>query len=194
MITRHPAAAAILKRHVPVGVLRFLKISGIRVRVLRARERYADASAALRYLENHGPDWWVVAPSGIFVCDERTLYVRNVTVHTTTHECMHALDLGLGGDQYLSSVDPTFRRIFKKARGFINAYAMSSPDEAFAESARALCHDANDADSFWPAATPERLQAADPDMYAYMREIFDRLEREYGKGSRRTTRPQQATP
>ena len=116
-------------------------------------------------------DAWPAPPAGLFVVEERSVYLRSRSVMTVAHEFGHALDCALGNGVYRSSVDPVLRRLFSSASGFVTPYAATGTDEYFAESMRAYV-DANDRASFWPRATPSRLRALDPRMYDYLDAIF----------------------
>ena len=152
------------------GALRLAAHSNVRVVHLRAREAYRDRSRALRRLAS-GVDDWPVPPAGLFVVEERTVYLRSTSPMTVAHEFAHALDCALGGGVYLSGVDPRVRRAFREARAFITPYAASGLDEYFAESLRAWV-EANDPRSPWPRATRARLRSLDPAMAAILESIF----------------------
>jgi hypothetical protein len=152
------------------GALRLAANARVRLVHLRAREAYRDRSRALRRLAS-GVDDWPVPPAGLFVVEERTVYLRSTSPMTVAHEFAHALDCALGGGAYLSGVDPRVRRAFREARAFITPYAASGLDEYFAESLRAWV-EANDPRSPWPRATRARLRALDPAMAAILESIF----------------------
>jgi hypothetical protein len=118
-----------------------------------------------------GVDSWPVPPAGLFVVEERTVYLRSSSPMTVAHEFAHALDCALGGGVYLSGVDPRIRRAFRQARAFVTPYAASGLDEYFAESVRAWV-EANDPRSPWPRATRARLRALDPPMAAILESLF----------------------
>ena len=90
---------------------------------------------------------------------------------TVAHEFGHALDCALGGGVYRSGIDPQIRRLFIDARRFVTPYAATGIDEYFAEALRAFV-EANDPASHWPRATKMRLQAIDPQMFVYVRQLF----------------------
>ncbi len=163
------AIDAVLDRFGP-GALRVAASAGVRVVHLRGNEAYRDRSRALRRLAT-GVDDWPVPPAGLFVVEERTVYLRSTSPMTVAHEFAHALDCALGGGVYLSGVDPRVRRAFREARAFITPYAASALDEYFAESLRAWV-EANDARSPWPRATRSRLRAIDPTMAAILESLF----------------------
>ncbi|HTW85489.1 MAG TPA: hypothetical protein VMD91_15575 [Candidatus Sulfotelmatobacter sp.] len=163
------AIDAILDRF-GTGALRLAVRAGARLVHLRAGEAYRDRSRALRRL-SAGVDDWPVPPAGLFVVEERTVYLRSTSPMTVAHEFAHAIDCALGGGVYLSSVDPRVRRAFHAARAFVTPYAASGLDEYFAEAMRAWV-EANDARSPWPRATRARLRALDPAMAAILEGLF----------------------
>ena len=69
---------------------------GIRIVPLTAAQRYRDASVSLRRL-GVDVDAWPVPPAGLFVVEERTVYLRSATPMTIAHEFAHGLDWALGG-------------------------------------------------------------------------------------------------
>src|SRR5579883_1717273 len=71
--------------------LRFAQRAGIRGVPLNAGERYTETSSALRRLGIEIDDW-PVPPAGLFVVEERTIYLRSYTRMTIAHEFGHALD------------------------------------------------------------------------------------------------------
>jgi hypothetical protein len=152
------------------GALQLAAGAGVRLIHLRAAEAYRDRSQALRRLAS-GVDDWPVPPAGLFVVEERAVYLRSTSPMTVAHEFAHALDCALGGGVYLSGVDPRVRRAFRNARAFITPYAASGLDEYFAESLRAWV-EANDPRSPWPRATRARLRALDPPMAKILESIF----------------------
>jgi hypothetical protein len=163
------AIEAVLDRF-GAGALRVATNAGVRVVHLRGSEAYRDRSRALRRLAS-GVDDWPVPPAGLFVVEERTVYLRSTSPMTVAHEFAHALDCALGGGVYLSGVDPRIRRAFRETRAFITPYAASALDEYFAESLRAWV-EANDSRSPWPRATRARLRAIDPAMAAILESLF----------------------
>lgn len=150
--------------------LRFAAERGTKVRLLDQGERYADASPALVRLRID-VDAWPAPPAGLFVVEERTMYVRSRSVMTICHEFGHALDCALGGGVYRSGVDPDIRAAFGTARQFVTPYAATGLDEYFAECTRAWVG-ANDPASVWPVASRERLQQRDPAMHDILASIF----------------------
>jgi len=145
--------------------------AGCRIRVLASGERYCDASAALRRL-GANVDGWPVAPAGLFVVNERTVYLRSLGPMTIGHEVGHAIDCALGDGVYRSGVDPAIRAAYTGARAFVTPYAASGLDEYMAEALRAYADGLNDVASLWPRATRERLLACDPTMHAIVAELF----------------------
>lgn len=162
--------AATLTKYVPTRVIRFLSQNGARVRALKRGERYAEVSPALARM-GFDVDGWPAPPAGLFVVDERTVYVRSRSAMTLVHECGHAADCCLGGGVYPSGTDATLRRLFTNAKQFVTRYAATSIDEYFAEAFRAMM-EANDPASHWPRVSKARLKRADPDMYKYMSDVL----------------------
>lgn len=143
---------------------------GTRVVPLDPRQRYDDASPALKRL-GVDVDAWPAPPAGLFVVEERTVYLRSRSTMTVAHEFGHALDCALGGGVYRSSIDPHLRRLFTEATAYVTPYAATGTDEYFAESVRAYV-EVNDPASFWPRATRARLRRIDPEMYDYVADLF----------------------
>ena len=152
------------------AALRYALARGTRVVPLARGERYQQRSKALRRL-GVDVDAWPAPPAGLFVVEERTMYLRSRSAMTVAHEFGHALDCALGGGVYRSSVDPVLRTLFSKASAFVTPYAATGADEYFAESLRAYV-EANDSASFWPRATKERLRRIDGGMYEYVERLF----------------------
>ena len=171
-VSTAPARRAIARTLQRFGAraLAFAVHGGVRVIALHPDQGYADASRAIRQLRIC-VDAWPAPPAGLFVVEERTVYLRSLSAMTVAHEFGHALDCVLGGGTYRSSLDPRVRRAFESAHTYVTPYAATGLDEYFAESLRAFV-DANDRDSSWPRATPARLAALDPAMYAYVSELF----------------------
>ena len=155
----------------PTALLEKLVVHGCSVRPLRAGEKYRDASKALQRLRVD-VDAWPVPPAGLFVVEERTVYLRSLSAMTVGHEVAHAIDCALGGGVYRSGFDPKIRSAFAGARAFVTPYAACGLDEYFAESVRAYASVFNDAVSPWPAATRNRLRVCDPAMHEIVAEIF----------------------
>ncbi|MBV8371931.1 MAG: hypothetical protein JOY69_01605 [Candidatus Eremiobacteraeota bacterium] len=162
------------------GALAYAHAARVRVLLLRAGERYRDASSTLARL-GIDVDAWPAPPAGLFVVEERALYLRSRSPMTVAHEFGHALDCALGGGVYRSGIDPRIRVHFAKARAFITPYAATGIDEYFAESLRAYVG-VNDPASAWPQATRERLRRIDSRMFEYVQSLFAR---EFRIGERR---------
>jgi hypothetical protein len=152
------------------GALSYALRSRIRVVSLRTGELYKEASAALTRL-GIDVDAWPSPPAGLFVVEERALYLRSRSPMTVAHEFGHALDCALGGGVYRSGIDPQVRSLFAGARRFVTPYAATGVDEYFAESLRAYV-EANDPASPWPRATRARLRRGDPGMYEFVERLF----------------------
>jgi len=153
-----------------MGPLAYALDAGIRVILLATGEAYAHASPALMRL-GIDVDGWPSPPAGLFVVEERTVYLRSRSPMTVAHEFAHALDCALGSGVYRSGVDPRVRALFGSAPAFVTPYAATGVDEYFAESVRAYV-EINDPASSWPRATRRRLLRADPEMYDYVDTIF----------------------
>jgi hypothetical protein len=169
------AHAALMQTLATFGgaALAFAAQANTHIVTLRAGERYTARSHALRRL-GIDVDAWPAPPAGLFVVEERTVYLRSKSAMTVAHEFGHALDCALGAGVYRSSVDPALRDLFAAAKAFVTPYAATAPDEYFAESVRAYV-EANDPASFWPRATRERLQRIDPHMYRYVERLFEQM-------------------
>jgi hypothetical protein len=145
--------------------------AGCRIRPLVGEERYCDASAALRRL-GVDVDGWPVPPAGLFVVEERTVYLRSRSRMTIGHEVGHAIDCALGDGVYRSGFDAQIRAAFAAARSFVTPYAATGLDEYMAEALRAYADGLNDEQSPWPAATRERLRSCDPAMHTLVADLF----------------------
>lgn len=165
----HPEIALTLRRF-GAPALRYALRAGISIVPLAHGQRYDAASPALKRL-GVDVDAWPAPPAGLFVVEERMVYLRSRSTMTVAHEFAHALDCALGGGVYRSSIDPQLRRLFAAAAAFVTPYAATGTDEYFAESVRAYV-EANDPASFWPRATRARLRRVDPQMYEYVCELF----------------------
>lgn len=152
------------------GALQFALDAGTRIAPLHRGETYAQASAALRRLAID-VDGWPAPPAGLFVVEERTVYLRSRSAMTIAHEFGHALDCALGGGIYRSSIDPELRRLYIEARAFVTPYAATGIDEYFAEALRAYV-EVNDPASHWPRATKTRLRRIDPEVFEYVERLF----------------------
>ena len=109
--------AACSKRSSALGAMRsaFALGARIRVRLLRGTQKYRDASPALARL-GIDVDAWPAPPAGLFVVEERGLYLRSRSPMTVAHEFGHALDCALGGGVYRSGIDPRVRAQFSRTR------------------------------------------------------------------------------
>ncbi|HEY9084533.1 MAG TPA: hypothetical protein VIN40_01125 [Candidatus Tyrphobacter sp.] len=143
---------------------------GVRVVPLPRGALYRELSRALARL-GIDVDAWPAPPAGLFVVEERTVYLRSRSPMTIAHEFGHALDCVLGGGVYRSGIDPVVRGAFAAARSFVTPYAATGLDEYFAEALRAYV-EVNDAASAWPPATRARLQRIDPPLHAYVDDLF----------------------
>jgi hypothetical protein len=152
------------------GALAYALRNEIRVTLLRSRELYREASPALARL-GIDVDAWPAPPAGLFVVEERALYLRSRSPMTVAHEFGHALDCALGGGVYRSGIDPQIRALFAGATSFVTPYAATGVDEYFAESLRAYV-EANDPASPWPRATRARLRHSDPAMLEFVQNLF----------------------
>jgi hypothetical protein len=152
------------------AALRYALERSIRIVPLVRGERYQERSEALRRL-GVDVDAWPAPPAGLFVVEERTMYLRSRSAMTVAHEFGHALDCALGEGVYRSSTDPVLRRLFCEAQTFVTPYAATGADEYFAESLRAYV-EINDPASFWPRATRARLRRLDRAMHDYIEHLF----------------------
>lgn len=174
IILAEPAAGAVIEsilHQLGEDVCDVLADFGGRIVVLKEGQRFSEVSPVLRRIVA-GVDAWPIPPAGLFVVEERTVYLRSLSPMAIAHELMHMVDAALGGGVYLSGVDPRIRRAFTSATAFCTPYAASACDEYWAESARAWVS-INDAHSLWPRATRERLQSVDERMYAIVKQIFE---------------------
>src|SRR5215469_7887578 len=158
------------------NALAFALRSGIHITPLLRGELYRSASSALSRM-GLDVDGWPAPPAGLFVVEERTVYLRSRSTMTVAHEFGHALDCALGGGVYRSGIDPQVRALFANATSFVTPYAATGVDEYFAESLRAYV-EANDPTSPWPRATRARLRHGDPGMHEFIELLF---EREFGE-------------
>jgi hypothetical protein len=152
------------------GALAFAFRNRVRFVPLATGQRYREASASLRRL-GIDVDSWPVPPAGLFVVEERTVYLRSASPMTIAHEFAHGLDCALGGGVYRSGYDPEIRSAFERARAFVTPYAATGLDEYFAESVRAYV-EINDRRSPWPRATRARLREIDRPITCVIERIF----------------------
>lgn len=169
---QQPLEGGVLETLVRFGsdALAFALGARIRVRLLRGTQKYRDASPALARL-GIDVNAWPAPPAGLFVVEERGLYLRSRSPMTVAHEFGHALDCALGGGVYRSGIDPRVRANFTNARAFVTPYAATGIDEYFAESLRAFVG-VNDPVSPWPKATRCRLSRIDRPMHDYVGNLF----------------------
>lgn len=152
------------------GALRYAARCNIRIVPLHATQRYSDASGALRRL-GIDVDAWPVPPAGLFVVEEKTVFLRSASPMTVAHEFGHAIDCALGGGVYRSGYDTEVRAAFAAAREYVTPYAATGLDEYFAESLRAYVG-VNDPHSPWPRATRARLRKLDRAMHDFVERLF----------------------
>jgi hypothetical protein len=152
------------------GALSFAVSRQSRVAPLHGGETYREASPALARL-GIDVDNWPAPPAGLFVVEERTVYLRSRSAMTVAHEFGHALDCALGDGVYRSGIDPNLRRLFVSAQHFVTPYAATGIDEYFAEALRAYV-EVNDVTSHWPRATKARLRKIDPALHDYVMRLF----------------------
>jgi hypothetical protein len=152
----------------PQRALEIVAAEQIRICVLGTYERYRDASSVLRRLGVE-VDAWPIPPAGLFVMEERSIYLRSSGPMAIAHEFGHALDCALGGGLYLSGYDSEIRQAFLATKHFVTPYAASGLDEYFAECYRAYI-EINEPSSPWPQVTREGLALHAPQMSA----LFDR--------------------
>lgn len=160
---------AVLSRF-PEHILSLMLEHGIKIVPLLEAEQYLHASAALQK-RGINVDAWPIAPAGLFVCEERTLYLRNMEEITIGHEIGHAVDLCLGNGVYRSSYDVRIRRAFADTREFVNPYSATGLDEFMAEGIRHY-YEFNSSTSPWPKATRQRLQERTPELFTIIEEFF----------------------
>ncbi len=98
------------------------------VRPLKKGERYREVSPALRRL-GLDVDAWPAPPAGLFVVEERTVYLRSRSPMTVAHEFGHAIDCALGGGIYLPGIESKIRQAFLAARSVVTPYAATGIDE-----------------------------------------------------------------
>jgi hypothetical protein len=169
---------AIVEQYYPASAIRCTDSNGTKFIALKPGQKFSEVSSVLRRLAVN-VDGWPIPPAGLFVVEERTVYLRSTSPMTVCHEAAHALDCALGTGVYLSGIEPRIRRAFAAATAFITPYASSGCDEYFAECIRAWVQ-ANDQHSLWPRATRERLAAVDPRMSASVGGLFEDLDVRYG--------------
>jgi hypothetical protein len=185
MMTQDVDVKIILEQYYPAAALRCMEANGTTIVVLQPSQTFSEVSPALRRLAP-GIDRWPIPPAGLFVTEERTIYLRSKSPMTVCHEAGHALDSALGGGVYLSGIDPKIRRAFAAASAFVTPYAASACDEYFAESVRAWIG-ANDPHSLWPRVTRERLATVDPRMFGIVSQLFNQVESRFSGSAMATS-------
>ena len=185
MMTQDVDVKIILEQYYPAAALRCMEANGTTIVVLQPSQTFSEVSPALRRLAP-GIDRWPIPPAGLFVTEERTIYLRSKSPMTVCHEAGHALDSALGGGVYLSGIDPKIRRAFAAASAFVTPYAASACDEYFAESVRAWIG-ANDPHSLWPRVTKERLATVDPRMFGIVSQLFNQVESRFSGSAMATS-------
>ena len=185
MMTQDVDVKAILEQYYPAAALRCIEANGTTIVVLQPSQTFSEVSPALRRLAP-GIDRWPIPPAGLFVTEERTIYLRSKSPMTVCHEAGQALDSALGGGVYLSGIDPKIRRAFAAASAFVTPYAASACDEYFAESVRAWIG-ANDPHSLWPRVTKERLATVDPRMFGIVSQLFNQVESRFSGSAMATS-------
>ncbi len=162
--------ARILEQYVPARAQALFTEAHCSLAILGPGELYKDRSGALSRLQID-VDAWPAPPAGLFVVEERTVYLRCLDPMTVVHEFGHAVDCALGGGIYYSGIEPTIRKAFADARSFVTPYAATGVDEFFAECFRAWCG-ANSEGSAWPRVSRERLRALHPTMFELFAQRF----------------------
>jgi hypothetical protein len=146
--------------------------AGIRTVLVSPYERYRDCSPLLA---RTGVDELDVLPAGMFVAQERALYVAWPSPLVVAHEYAHAIDFALGqGTRSFSACTPAIRRAYRAAlrrKAFVTPYAASAPEEYVAEGMRAMVGVYED-DHPWPPVTPELLRDVDPALYLALARIW----------------------
>jgi hypothetical protein len=160
----------VLREHVPAKARELFARAHCSIVALEPGELYKNRSSALSRLQID-VDAWAAPPAGLFVVEERTVYLRSLDPMTVVHEYGHAIDCALGGGVYYSGIEPTIRKAFADARGFVTPYAATGVDEFFAECFRAWCR-ANAEGSAWPRVSRERLGALHPTMFELFAQRF----------------------
>jgi hypothetical protein len=165
--------AQLLTQAVPPSILRFVAAYDVAIRPLFSNEDFPDVSPALSdvgFLQAHP-----IQPPGLYVPEEKTLYLRSVSALVVGHELMHAVDDALGGTAYYSTRDVAIGRAFTRAKAFVTPYASEDVEEYFAECGRAMLG-MNDPDlTSWPLVDEQRLRSVDPAMWRIMLELFERV-------------------
>jgi hypothetical protein len=178
MMTSDAGVMAILRQYYPASALRCMESNGTKFVVLEPKQKFTDVSPLLRRIAP-SIDSWPVPAAGLFVVEERTVYLRSTSPMTICHEAGHALDCALGGGVYLSGIEPKIWRAFAVATAFVTPYAASGCDEYAAECIRSWVG-ANDPHSLWPNVSRERLAQVDPTMFGIVSALFGEIEERFG--------------
>ncbi|MDQ2663529.1 MAG: hypothetical protein M3Y18_05780 [Candidatus Eremiobacteraeota bacterium] len=93
--------------------LAFAQALGTRIVTLARKQRYSQASPALRRL-GVDMDSWPAPPAGLFVVEERSVYLRSRSRMTVAHEFGHALDCALGAVSTGPASTPRYARCSAK--------------------------------------------------------------------------------
>ncbi len=166
--------ARLLTQTVPSSILRFVDEYGVAIRPLFDNEDFPDVSAALRnvgFLQAHP-----IQPPGLYVRNEKTLYLRSISPLVVGHELIHALDDALGGGgSYYSTRDVAIGVAFTSATKWVTPYAGENREEYFAECGRAMLGMNDPELTSWPVVNEARLRSVDRVMWRIMLELFERV-------------------
>ena len=168
----------IVEQYYPMSAIRLMQKNGTKSIALKQGQKFSDVSPVLRRIVAN-VDAWPIPPAGLFVVEERSIYLRSLSPMTIAHEFAHALDCALGGGVYLSGTDPNIRRAYRAATAFVTPYAASGCDEYFAEAIRAWV-EANDPHSLWPRVNRDRLASVDPQLHSIVSTLFADIEERFG--------------
>jgi hypothetical protein len=169
----HRAAIRATLELFPPHILELTRQRGIKVRVLTPGQLYRQVSPLLER-QRIDVDQWPVPPAGLFVVDERTLYLRETDRFTVAHEFGHAIDCALGGGEYFSFRDVAQRERYASARRFVSPYAATGHDEYFAECCRAYVEGNPEGERFvmFPLVSKAILREKDPEMFSFLDMLF----------------------
>ncbi len=148
--------------------LRITDRFGLRIVLVDESETYADVSPAIA-AEPFGDHDPVVR--GLYVPEERAIYLRNRSDGTLVHEYTHGLVDALG--QPVRN-DPALRAAHANAADFVSPYAFTSNDldEWFCEGIRALLSAAN---GDYESISPQDFARVDPRGYELCLAMFERI-------------------
>ncbi|TAM73314.1 DUF1738 domain-containing protein [bacterium] len=155
---------------VPLRALELCAQNGTRIYPLSRGEHYTKASPKLMDLAPR-IDSTPHPPAGLFVIEERTLYLKSRSPLTIVHEFGHAVDCALGGGTYVTYADQHLQEAFQQQEKWVTPYQAMAPDEWFAEGFRAWL-EVNDHRCPWPAVSRERLQSTSPALARFFDETF----------------------